>query len=81
MSEGRLPYNIDGRARHWTWVFHCERDDVFLKDGDPVGLLTDDINGVPVVTGLNNTADIDPACFITKGSKINTWIYEYTEIE
>jgi len=81
MTEGRLPNGVDGRARYWTWVFHCERDDVFLKDGDPVGLLKDDINGVPIVPELNNTADLDPACFKTQGDKINTWIYEYTEIE
>jgi len=81
MTEGRLPHDIGGRARYWTWVFHCERDDVFLRDGDPVGLLKDDLNGVPVVSGLNNNVDIDPACFLTNGEKSNTWIYEYTEIE
>ena len=81
MTEGRLPHDIGGRARYWTWVFHCERDDVFLRDGDPVGLLKDDLNGVPVVSGLNNNVDIDPACFLTSGEKSNTWIYEYTEIE
>lgn len=81
MSDGRLPDKLGGKAAHWVWVFHCERDQVFLKDGDPVGLLKEDINGVPVVIDLNNTVDIDPACFITEGDKINTWIYEYTEIE
>lgn len=81
MTEGRLPHDIGGRARYWTWVFHCERDEIFLKDGDPVGLLKDDLHGVPVVSGLNNNVDIDPACFLTNGEKSNTWIYEYTEIE
>jgi len=81
MTEGRLPHDIGGRARYWTWVFHCERDEIFLKDGDPVGLLKDDLHGVPVVSGLNNDVDIDPACFLTNGEKSNTWIYEYTEIE
>jgi hypothetical protein len=81
MNEGRLPHDIGGRARYWTWVFHCERDDVFHRDSDPVGLLKDDLHGVPVVSGLNNSVDIDPACFLTNGEKSNTWIYEYTEIE
>ncbi len=80
-AEGRLPHDIGGKARYWSWVFHCERDDVFLKDGDPVGLLKDDINGVPIVPQLNNNVDISPSCFITSGEKSNTWIYEYTEIE
>jgi hypothetical protein len=81
MTEGRLPHDIGGRARYWTWVFHCERDEVFLQNGDPVALLKDDLHGVPVVSGLNNNVDIDPACFLTNGEKSNTWIYEYTEIE
>ncbi len=79
--EGRLPHDIDGRARHWIWIFHSERDELFSKGDDPVGLLKDDLHGVPVVNGLNNTADIEPACFMTRGDRINTWIYEYTEIE
>ena len=81
MNDGRLPDKIGGKANHWTWVFYCERDDVFLKDEDPVGLLKDDLHGVPIVIGLNNTADINPACFMTRGDNVNTWVYEYTEIE
>lgn len=80
VADGRLP-NGSGKARHWIWHFYCEREDVFLKDDDPVGLLKDDLNGVPVVAQLNNTADIDPACFLTKGDKVNTWVYEITDIE
>lgn len=81
VSDGRLPNDINGKARHWIWNFYCEREDVFLKDEDPVGLLKDDLNGIPVVGGLNNTAEIIPACFITRGEKVNTWIYEITEVE
>ena len=79
--DGRLPHNLGGKARHWVWIFHCERDEVFLKDDDPVGSLKDDLHGVPVIDRLNNTVDIDPACFLTRGDKTNTWVYEYTEIE
>ena len=79
--EGRLPHNIEGKARHWVWIFLCERDEIFLKDNDPVGLLKEDLHGVPVLNKLNNTADIEPSCFLTKGDTINTWVYEYTEIE
>ena len=81
VTDGKLPNEIYGKARHWIWSFYCEREDVFLKDGDSVGLLKDDLNGIPIIDRLNNTADISPACFITRGDKINTWIYEITEIE
>lgn len=81
VTDGRLPNGIDGKSRFWVWTFYCEREDVFLKDDDPVGLLKDDLNGIPIVDRLNNIADITPACFITLGEAANTWIYEITEIE
>ncbi len=79
--EGRLPNGVEGKARHWIWIFLCERDEIFLKGDDPVGLLKEDLHGVPVLNTLNNTAEIEPSCFFTKGDKVNTWIYEYNEIE
>jgi hypothetical protein len=79
-ESGALPPSIGGKARHWTWQFETERSDIFLKDEDPVALLKEDLNGVPVIDGLNNTADIDPAVFQTQGNKINIWIYEIADI-
>ncbi len=81
VTDGRLPNGLEGRSRYWTWIFYCEREAVFTKDNDPVGLLKDDLNGIPIVNQLNNLTDIDPACFITQGDKMNTWIYEITDIE
>ncbi len=81
VTDGRLPNGIEGRSRFWTWNFYCEREEVFTKEDDPVGLLKDDLNGIPIVDRLNNTADLTPACFITQGEAVNTWVYEVTEIE
>lgn len=72
-KNGRLPDNIGGKAKHWIAEFEVEREDVFMKDGDPVGLLIEDLNGVPIVPDLNNSEDLDPAAFITKGKKANIW--------
>ena len=71
---GRLPAPATGKATHWTWEFDCERDQVFLQDGDPVYLLVHDLNHVPVVVDLENSEDIDPAAFQTQGDVINTWV-------
>lgn len=71
---GRLPTGIDGKANHWIWEFDCERDEVFLKDNNPVGFLIEDLHGVPVITGLKDDANIDPACFLSKGDNSNIWI-------
>jgi hypothetical protein len=73
---GRLPAPLEGKATHWVWTFDIEREDTFLKDGDPVGLLLEDLHGVPVIDGLNNTAIIDPAAFQTQGENINIWVSE-----
>jgi hypothetical protein len=74
-----LPRDLEGKATYWTWNFDTERDSVFLKGNDPVGLLIDDINGVPITNQLNNSVDIDPAAFISRGDRVNIWIYEITQ--
>lgn len=74
--SGRLPAPLVGKADHWIWEFDVEREDTFLKDKDPVGLLLDDLHGVPIIDGLNNTAVIDPAAFQTQGSHVNIWVCE-----
>jgi hypothetical protein len=75
-SSGSLPYPLEGKANYWTWTFEVERDQVFTKDGDPVGLLLDDLHGVPVIGQLNNSVDIDPAVFQTQGPNTNIWVSE-----
>ena len=74
--SGSLPAPLEGKADHWVWEFDVEREDTFLKDKDPVGLLLDDLHGVPIIDGLNNTAVIDPAAFQTQGSHVNIWVSE-----
>lgn len=71
---GSLPDPIEGKATHWIWEFTTERDQVFLKDNDPIGHLLDDINGVPIIANLANSVDIHPAAFCTKGRQCNIWL-------
>ena len=73
-NTGTLPDRIGGKATHWIWEFDCEREEVFLKDENPVGLLVNDLHGVPIVDLLENSADINPAAFQTQGNDINTWV-------
>lgn len=72
--NGRFPDPIEGAGTYWTWEFVTERNQVFLKDEDPVYLLKEDIHGVPVINGLNNTVDITPSVFQIKGDRQNIWI-------
>jgi len=71
---GSLPDPIEGKANHWIWEFTTERDQVFLKDDDPVGHLLVDINGVPIIVNLTNPVDIYPAAFCTIGRHCNVWL-------
>lgn len=73
-ETGRLPDPIDGKAVHWLWEFDVEREEVFLSDGDPVGLLINDLHCVPVIADLENSVELTPAAFQTKGKHINTWL-------
>lgn len=75
-QSGSLPYPLKGKATHWIWEFDIEREDTFLKDGNPVGLLLEDLHGVPVIDGLNNTAIVDPAAFQSHGDNANVWVSE-----
>ena len=74
--KGILPHPLEGKANYWTWTFEVERDEVFNKDGDPVGLLLDDLHGVPIISQLNNSVDIDPPVFQTQGPNTNIWVSE-----
>jgi len=74
LHTGALPDDIEGKANHWIWDVDVERDDVFLSDGNPVGLLVDDLHGVPIIDNLTNTVELSPAAFQTKGANQNTWI-------
>jgi hypothetical protein len=74
MHTGALPSDIDGKANHWIWTFDVERDDVFLEGDNPVALLVNDLNGVPIIDNLDNSITISPAAFQTNGKNQNTWL-------
>jgi hypothetical protein len=53
----------DFKAAHWNWEFFVEREQVFLKDNDPVGLLKDDFTLIPYIAGLNESMEQKYAVF------------------
>lgn len=75
-QEGSLPEPFDGKAAYWTWTFFVERDEVFVRDNNPVGLLLDDLHNVPIIDNLEETVDLQPAVFQTQGHRINIWVFE-----
>lgn len=71
-QQGTLPDPFQGKAAYWIWEFDTEREDLFMKDGDPVFLLREDLHGVPVIAGLEETVDLAPSALQTRGSNSNT---------
>jgi hypothetical protein len=70
--SGRLPDN--SKATHWLWEFEVEREDLFLSDNNPVGLLIEDLHGVPIVDNLDNSVEIVPPAIQTQGPNVNIWV-------
>lgn len=61
-------------TKYWLWNFKIEQPDIWKTGSDPLGLLKDDLNGIPIIGTLTNTIDIKPAIFDTKTDKQNIWI-------
>lgn len=66
-DTGSLPLPFEGKGSYWVWDFYVERDEVFLDNNDPVGLLKQDLHNVPIINGLEETVDLQPSVFQTQG--------------
>jgi len=62
-----------GEQRVWIWSFATEHADIYLKDSDPLALLHDDFNQVPVICGLEETARFMLPIFYCYGAIKNTY--------
>jgi hypothetical protein len=56
----------------WQYDFTTDRGDEFLVKNNPVGLLVDDIDGIPFISGLNSSVGLEQSVFKTKGKNPNT---------
>lgn len=54
----------------WIWDFYVERDDIYLKDEDPAGLMKIDIEYVPFISGCEETAKFKTCVFSNTNTKI-----------
>lgn len=72
VESGRLPLPFQGKSKYWTFTFEVEHEHIFEKDCDPVRLLVMDLNGVPIITGLDDDANIWPSVFKTNVTDFNT---------
>jgi hypothetical protein len=61
-------------TKEWFWEFEAEQVDVFATKDDPVGLIKQDLQGIPVIRNLTETVALEKPIFITSGDNQNIWI-------
>ena len=59
----------------WQFDFEVEPDDVFAHNSDPVYHLKQDLDLIPMITGLGEQIAVDPV-IRTSGPNTNIW-FEY----
>lgn len=52
---GEFGTSYKGEHKVWTYEFDTSHDDAYYKDQDPIGLLKDDLENIPVLSGLTET--------------------------
>lgn len=62
-----------GSHKCWKFKFYVEHHDVFASENNATGLLEKDINEVPVITGLTESAAFPDPVFYTNGILKNTY--------
>ena len=62
-----------GKQRVWSFGFLVEHKEVFAKSNQPLGLLDDSFDQVPVITGLTETALFMLPIFCTSGAIKNIY--------
>jgi hypothetical protein len=70
------PYNFSNNEGqlYWQFSFETDKQDIFRKENNPVGLLEEDCYLVPMITGLNESEKelFFTPYMITQGKTANT---------
>jgi hypothetical protein len=66
-----LGFETTNIVRAWRFDFYTERDGIFEKNGDTVGCLISDFEGVPYISGLDECMEQNYAVFVTEGPARN----------
>ncbi len=74
-SHGPIPMEVKGNLvgfdtddiiRVWRFDWRTERENLYQKDGDPIGFLKDDFHLIPYIKGLNEAMEQQYAVFNTQ---------------
>jgi hypothetical protein len=68
-------FNTEEIINVWRFDFDTERDFLFEVNNDPVGYLIKDFNGVPFISGLDESMKQNFDVFVTDGPSKNIVFY------
>ena len=66
-----LGFKINDTVRVWCFSFYTERDFLYEKEGNPIGHLLEDFNGIPYISGLDESMEQNYSVFVTDGPAQN----------
>jgi hypothetical protein len=64
-------FNTSNIIHIWQFDFNTEQLGFYELDGDPVGYLVEDFDGVPYISGLDESMEQNYAVFVTDGPARN----------
>ena len=66
-----LGFNTTNIIRVWQFDFYTERENFFQSNDNPIGYLIDDFDGVPYISGLDESMEQNYDVFVTDGPSRN----------
>lgn len=69
--------NYTGEQRLWTFYFRPDRADAFSKNSDPLFLLKEDLNQIPVILNLTETINTERAVFDLTDPNLRNTVVRY----
>ena len=71
ISGNVFGFNTTNIIRVWQFEFNTERENFFKSDNNPIGYLIEDFDGVPYISGLDESMEQNYDVFVTEGLACN----------
>ncbi|MBR20355.1 MAG: hypothetical protein CMA64_09485 [Euryarchaeota archaeon] len=69
---GGKGFGYTGKQKVWSFEFGFELGDIYATSDDPVGLLKEQLDLIPIVSNLKETISLPIPSLATTGDKVNT---------
>ena len=76
MRGSLVGFNTDEIVRVWRFDFTTEREHLFEKAGNAIGYMVEDFDGIPYISGLDESMQQNYDVFVTDGTACNIVFYK-----